>query len=118
MILKLFRKRRFTGEDFKELQLLYNIVAAEDYKFRQIKNNTALIMNGQKLAKQAEQIVNLLNRTRGEWIGQKLVRYGYSPTEQVNVNASTGKITVVGHAKTPEKVVDKDKVAVPKAKNA
>lgn len=107
MMLRLFRKRKFTGEDFKELQLLYQIVATEEYKLRQIKGNTALITDGQKLVKQAQEIVDLLNQSRGEWIGQKLARYGYAPTESVNVNALTGKITIIGYVKTPDKVVDK-----------
>src|SRR5690349_2066033 len=76
--------------DFEELfrlALSYSLVA------QQIKANTALVPEGQRVAAEFEAIARLMENTKNQWISQKLADMGYPQTAKVKIDIKKGLIT-------------------------
>ena len=58
----------------------------------QIMGNTALIPDGQNVAKTQEAIANLLENSKNNWISQVLTSCGVPKGQSVNINSATGEI--------------------------
>lgn len=103
--------RKLNKSEIQEFQELHRI--AMHYKFvaLQIKGNTALIEDGQKVAGQFEAIAKLMENVKGEWFSNKLRELGYPSNQRVSINIGTGQIIKV---KEPPKVVEETKGEEPK----
>lgn len=87
------KQRKLTKKEIQEFQELNRIAAHYKFVALQIKGNTALIEDGQKVAKQFESITNLMENVKGEWFSNKLRELGYQPNQRVSINIGTGQIT-------------------------
>jgi hypothetical protein len=84
--------QQLSPADLSQLQELYRIAEAYALVADQIKGNTALIPDGQKVSTQFEAIARLMDNTKNQWVGQKLADMGYPKGAKVTVNAQTGEI--------------------------
>ena len=93
-------KRGLTAQEVLELQEIVRLVNARNFEATQIKANTALIPDGQKVAEQIEAIARLLENVKNQWVAQKLSECGYDAGTKCNINLSSGAIIL-----TPEEAL-------------
>ena len=86
--------REFTKEELAEFQELHQIFVHEKFKAEQIEKNTALIPNGQELAKQYKATTALFEGLKQNWISSKLLEMGYPKGTNVSIEMETGKIFI------------------------
>lgn len=67
-------------------------VSSRHWEAAQIKANTALVPDGQKVAEQAEAIARLLENVKDQWLASKLTECGYPDGTKCTINLSTGVI--------------------------
>ena len=79
-------------EELFRMAMTYNFIAS------QIKANTALVPEGQRVASEYEAIARLLENAKNQFIGQKLVDMGYPQTTQVRVDIKSGVITPINES--------------------
>lgn len=87
-------KRNLTHEETMELHAMVNYVNAKKFEAAQIKGNTALIPDGQKVAEQSDAIAGLLDNAKNLWVSRKLVACGYPEDTKCQINLTDGSITV------------------------
>lgn len=89
---KLLPVRNFYPSEITELQEMQRLVNGRIFELTQVKNNTALVPDGQKYIEQLEAIVQILNNIKGQWVSQKLVECGYEPGARLSINMISGEI--------------------------
>lgn len=87
--------RKLNPSELVEIQELHRIAAGERFKSLQIKGNTALIPDGQKLAEQSEALANLFENIKENTIARKLTELGYPPSTPTTIDLKTGEITIM-----------------------
>lgn len=93
-----FKERRNLNKaELREYIGLVTLCNNQRWKSMQISHNTALIFEGQKVAKLEESITNLLDNARNNWIAQVLQDCGVPPGQAVSIDNETG---VIEYAKT------------------
>jgi len=85
-------KSNFTPEETLELQEMIRLINSRHFEVAQIKNNTALIEDGQKFLKQMESLSQILEGVKSLWVNQKLAEHGYENGIRCNINLMTGEI--------------------------
>lgn len=88
-------REAFTQAELKEFIALNDLATVERFKAVQIKANTALIPDGQKVAETQEAIARLMENTKQGWVGSKLTEMGFESGVQVSINPDTGAVAVV-----------------------
>ena len=91
-MIKEVMKRNLTPEETLQLQEMIKLINARKFEAEQIKNNTALVPDGQKVAEQIEAIARLLDNVRNQYVSQKLVECGYGAGQKCNINLGSGEI--------------------------
>lgn len=84
---------KFDEKDLAELLELNRIAAAEKFKSIQIKGNTAMIPDGQKVAEQQEAIARLMENVKNNWVSSRLRELGCKEGAPVSIDLKTGEIT-------------------------
>ena len=84
--------QQLSEDDRLELEELHRIALSYSLVAGQIAGNTALIPNGQEVAKQFEAIARLMQNTKDQILRQKVANMGF-PSGKVTVNIKTGEIT-------------------------
>lgn len=84
--------RAFTANEILEIQELHRVASAERFKATQVKGNTAMVPDGQKLAEQMDAIARLMENFKNNYISSKLAECGYTPSQKVNIDLKTGQI--------------------------
>jgi hypothetical protein len=84
--------------DRAEFEELFRMAMSYNFIASQIKNNTALVPDGQRVASEYEAVARLLENAKNQFIGQKLVDMGYPQTSQVKVDIKTGIITPINES--------------------
>jgi len=79
--------------DLKELEELNRISAAEKFKSIQIKGNTAMIPDGQKVSEQQDAIARLMENVKNNWVSSRLRELGCKQGEPMTIDLKTGEIT-------------------------
>lgn len=92
--------RELTQAELEEFQELHKLARLEAFKAAQVKANTALIPDGQKVAEQYLAISRLMENVKNQWFSQKLVELGYAQDQMVNMDIKTGKITLSSNVKS------------------
>ena len=87
--------RNFTNNELFDFQELTRMVFTYRFLANQIKDNTALIPDGQKVMEQYEAIARLIENSKNQWIGSKLIEMGYPQGTNVSVDPKTGAIHYV-----------------------
>lgn len=87
-------KRNLTPEETMELSEMIRMVNARKFEAAQIKGNTALVPDGQKVAEQSAAIAALLDNAKNLWVSQTLLKCGYAPDTRCSLNLGTGEIIV------------------------
>ncbi len=91
------KKRNLTKAELTEYLHLIQVCNVQSWKAGQIKANTALIPNGQEVAKTEEAIARLLENSKNNWLSYVLIQCGIPSGQSVNINSKTGEIVdVVG----------------------
>lgn len=98
--------RNLYPQELDEAQGLYRLVNGERFKWIQIKNNTALIPGGQKLAEQKEAIVKLLEEKWLEYLKNLLGRLGYPMGSNLSLDLRTGKVYKIGEVNPQQQPVE------------
>ncbi len=95
-ILRKFFKmpRKLNRLEILDLQDLNRLASMERIKAQEIEKNTALIPDGQKVAKQQKAIADLMENFKKNFISQKLLELGYKPSQKVDLDLMTGEITL------------------------
>lgn len=84
---------KFNKKDLAELIELNRLVASEKFKSIQIKGNTAMIPDGQKVSEQQEAVARLMENVKDNWLSSKLRELGIKEGKPVSIDLNTGKIT-------------------------
>ena len=100
------RRNKLNKYEISELQQLNQMAIAEEFKANVIKANTALVENGQRLAKQCEQVAKLLNDMKSQKLSMILAGLGYPSGTQFQVDLLTGKIKIVKKEEVKEEKKD------------
>lgn len=87
-------RRDLTPQELMELQELHRAVGSKQWEAAQIKANTALVPDGQKLAEQTEAVARLLENVKNQWVAGKLEECGYTKGTRCGLNLATGQIKV------------------------
>ena len=85
--------RPMTSAEVLEMQQLHRIITTERFIAQQIRENTAMVTDGQKVAEQKEQTARLLENFRNNWMSGKLAELGYEKGLNVTIDLATGVIT-------------------------
>ena len=85
-------KRDLTPQETLQLQEIVRIASAEKFKAENIKANTALIPDGQKLAEQTLVVAQLLEKVKNTYISTKLIECGYHVADKCYINLTTGEV--------------------------
>lgn len=85
-------RRNLTPAEALQFQDIHRLINARKFELAQIKGNTALIPDGQKLAEQLEGVVNVLDDAGKQWIALKLEECGYKNGTKCSVNLNTGEV--------------------------
>ena len=85
-------KSNLTPEETLELQEMIRLINSRHFEVAQIKNNTALIEDGQKFLKQMESLSQILEGVKSLWVNQKLAEHGYVNGTKCQINLTTGHI--------------------------
>ena len=91
---KVVKNKSLTEAEVQELQEFTRLVNGKLFEAIQIKNNSALVPDGQKLAEQTEAVSKLLAGVKMQWVNQKLAEHGYVEGTKCNINLFTGEITL------------------------
>ncbi len=94
--------RSMTPIEVMELQEMQRLVNGRKFEAAQVKGNTALVPDGQKLAEQLEAVVRLLENVKNQWVSAKLVECGYPQDAICDINLSTGEIKLKPKVDGPE----------------
>lgn len=84
--------RQFTADEVAELQEVHRIANTYSFMAKQVKGNTALIPDGQKLGEQLEAMARLFQNIKNHWVSEKLRECGYDPAKKVSIDVHTGMI--------------------------
>jgi hypothetical protein len=90
--------QQLSESDRLEFEELHRIALSYSFIAGQIKGNTALIPEGQKVAEQYEAIARLMENSKNQWMGQKLASMGYPNTVKVSIDIKTGNITPINES--------------------
>ena len=94
--------RRLNKAERNDLMEVSRIAQWHRFIANQLKANTALVPNGQKLAKQYGDIATFLEGVKDNMVAQKLTQLGYPGGVNFTVNLKTGKITMPKYAPQPQ----------------
>lgn len=83
---------KFSEKELAELVELNRIVASEKFKSIQIKGNTTMIPDGQKMAEQQEAVARLMENIKDNWLSSKLRELGCKEGKPVSIDLNTGEI--------------------------
>lgn len=86
------KRRNLNKQELQEYLEILRFCNGERWKAMQISGNTALVPNGQEVAKTQEAIANLLDNTKNNWLSQVLTECGVPKGQAVNINSVTGEI--------------------------
>lgn len=84
--------KRLSKEDQENLLEVSRMVNMYKFVGEQIKGNTALVRNGQGLAKEYQSIASLLDKVKSNMVSQALTKAGYPQGVNFSVNLRTGKV--------------------------
>jgi len=84
--------RQFSEEDRQSLLEWYRMEQTFRVAAKKINENSALVEDGQKLARQFEGVARMLENERNHWIGVKLAEMGYPKEFEVEIDFRTGLI--------------------------
>lgn len=84
---------KFDEKDLRELEELNRIASAEKFKSIQIKGNTAMIPDGQKVSEQQEAIARLMENVKNNWVSSRLRELGCKEGTPQTIDLKTGEIT-------------------------
>ena len=87
-------KRNFTPAECIELEEMLRLINARKFEAGQIRANTALVPDGQKLADQTDAVARLLENVKNQYVASKLIECGYKSGTICDVNLRTGEVTV------------------------
>ena len=87
-------RRNFTPQETLELQEMQRAVNAKKFEAAQIKGNTALVPNGQRVAEESDAVARLLENVKNQYVSQKLVECGYPNDTKCSINLTDGTIVV------------------------
>jgi hypothetical protein len=87
--------QRLSEDDRLELEELHRIALSFSIVAGQIAGNTALVPNGQEVAKQFEAIARLMENLKSQWLSQKIASMGYPNAGMINISIKTGEIIPV-----------------------
>lgn len=97
-------RRNLSTDELTELRGLKQLATTEAFKADLVKQNTALVTDGQKYAEQMQMTARLCEQYLQRWMQQKFNECGYAPGTPVSVDLATG-ILAEG-TKPPEQVPD------------
>jgi len=83
-----------TPEESLELNEMLRLVNSRKFEAAQVKANTALIPDGQKLGEQLEAVAIVLENIQRQWVAQHLLAHGWEDGTKCNINLNTGEITL------------------------
>ncbi len=86
--------RNLNKEELNELKEVNRVAATKRFEVVHLKNNTALVPDGQKYLEQLEGMARLLENIRDQWTSAKLAECGWPPGQPVSINLETGEITL------------------------
>ncbi len=90
--------QQLSEADRAEFEELFRMATSYNFIASQIKGNTALVPEGQRVASEYEAIARLLENAKNQFIGQKLHKMGYPQTAQVKVDIKSGIITPINES--------------------
>ncbi len=85
-------KRGFNPAEILELQEMMRLVNGKKWEVAQVRANTAMVPDGQRVAVQLDAIVQVLEGAKNAWVGQKLAECGYATGVKCDINFATGEI--------------------------
>jgi hypothetical protein len=102
MAFNLFNKnKRLSAEDLREVRELNQLVMWKIWELAQLKDNTALLTNGQMYVKNLEEVINILETKKRMVVGMKLTALGCPQNKGHSINLKTGEITMDAVITTP-----------------
>lgn len=91
-------KRNLTPTETMQFQEMNRTINARQWELAQIKNNTALIPEGQALVAQLEAVYRVLDDAGRYWISGTLEKCGYVNGTKCSINLTTGVIELDNEA--------------------
>lgn len=86
--------RLMTEEELTNVQQLHVAVNIQKMKAELIKNNTALVPNGQSVAEVEEAIARLMENAKNQHVSSLLMALGYEKGVSVDINLHTGAVSL------------------------
>jgi len=93
---KKIERRNLNPQELKEIQGLTTVANNQHWRATQIAGNTAMIHNGQEVAKSESDIAKVLENAKTNWVTHKMIECGVTPGQAVNINMETGAIIDAG----------------------
>lgn len=90
------KRRDLLPQEVLELQEMTRMTNARRFEATLVKGNSALVPRGQDVAAELEALARLLDNTKNQWVGAKLVECGYPANTRCDINLTTGAITITG----------------------
>lgn len=85
-------KRNFNPTELVELQEMIRLVNGRKWEASQVKLNTAMIPDGQRVSLQFDAVVMVLEGAKNHYVAQKLLECGYPEGQKCEINLTTGEI--------------------------
>ena len=90
-----FFKKKLSPQDLKDLQELNRICFTYRFMADEVKKNTALVPDGQKLVKQLEGMFNIFDKAMEEHKSKKVREFDFPPNSHVSIDLNTGILTLL-----------------------
>jgi hypothetical protein len=87
--------QQLSSEQMNELHEIKRIENMFKFVSELIKMNSALVPQGQEIAKQFECIGLLVTNNKNQYVADLLTAMGYAKDSKVNINTQTGVITPI-----------------------
>lgn len=105
-------RRNLNPEELREFVRMTELVNSQMWLTMLVAGNTALVPNGQDLAKQMEAVAKLALNAKNQWESQTLRACGVPVGQAVKINSETGEIVNA----TADEIREQDKKVVVKKK--